>query len=57
MADSNNYKIIVTCIDTQYVMMDEELKEIICDTSTGTYDKTSLTPCLRTIDPIFDSDK
>ena len=57
MADSSNHKITVTCIDTQYVMMDEELKEIICDTSTGTYYKTSLTPCLRTIDPIFDSDE
>ena len=51
---SNNYKVTVTCTSESFVMMDESLKEAICDTSTGTYDKSSLTPCLKTIDPIVD---
>jgi len=49
ITDSNNYRIFVTCSESSYVVMDESLKEVICDTSTGTYNKTILTPCLRTI--------
>ena len=51
ITDSNNYKLIVTCADASYVVMDESSKEAICDTSTGKYDTTDLTPCLRTFDP------
>jgi hypothetical protein len=58
ISNSNNYKITVTCSNDSYVLMDESLKEVTCDTSTGTYTRTSeplLTPCLKTIEPSADS--
>ena len=48
--DSNNYKLIVTCTDASYVIMDDGSREAICDTSTGMYDRRDLTPCIRSYD-------
>ena len=52
---SNNYKVRVKCKESDqhdFVIMFDDQTEAVCDTSTGTYDTTFITPCARTIPPI-----
>ena len=52
--NSYNYKIRVNCKEGGqfvYVFMDSEKREAMCNTDTGTYSTTELTPCLKAIDP------
>ena len=54
--NSYNYKIRVSCKEGGqfvYVFMDSEKREAMCDTDTGTYSTTELTPCLKAIDPTY----
>ena len=54
--NSYNYKIRVNCKEGGqfvYVFMDSEKREAMCNTDTGTYSTTELTPCLKAIDPTY----
>ncbi|XP_063691303.1 uncharacterized protein LOC134823701 [Bolinopsis microptera] len=54
IAESDDYKYVVTCINDDLVFMDENAKEVICNTSTGSYHtKIDLSPCLRVIEQIY----
>ncbi|XP_063684231.1 uncharacterized protein LOC134818548 [Bolinopsis microptera] len=56
LAGSSNYKLKVTCADDDptYVIMRFDRTEATCDTKTGKWDRTDLTPCCRTIAPTDD---
>ena len=56
VAGSSDYKFKVTCADDDptYVIMNFDRTEARCDTTTGRWDHTVLTPCCRTIDPTDD---
>ncbi|XP_063684325.1 uncharacterized protein LOC134818612 [Bolinopsis microptera] len=56
VAGSSDYKLKVTCADDDptYVIMNEDRTEARCNTTTGRWDHTTLTPCCRTIDPTDD---
>ena len=54
IAESDDYKYVVTCINEDLVFMNENAKEVICNTSTGSYHaKIDLSPCLRVIEQIY----
>ncbi|XP_063690188.1 uncharacterized protein LOC134822852 [Bolinopsis microptera] len=54
IAESDDYKYVVTCINEDLVLMNENAKEVICNTSTGSYHtKIDLSPCLRVIEQIY----
>ena len=58
VSNSDDYKVTVTCRDkdahetNDLEFMDEEKRVVLCDTTTGTYNTTYLTPCLRVIEPM-----
>ena len=54
ITESDDYKYVVTCINEDLVFMNENAKEVICNTSTGLYHtKIDLSPCLRVIEQIY----
>ena len=53
IAESDDYKYVVTCIDAEMVFMNEDAVEVVCNTSTGSYyTRIDLSPCLRVIEQI-----
>ena len=57
IAGSSHYMITVTCVDNSYILMNDSQTEAVCNTDSGLFDTTDLSPCLRTVDPIEDPEE